>query len=178
MSNTNTAKKTSAIAVVEVQTALQVTAERFLETSLVSFEEAQALAVVVHEFNAQPVKVIELVRDFALTSVGINALYEVSRNHLMKGEEVSLVVMARAGEVFQEIHPEQAEPEDIASTLVDACRDVKMANAHLNLYAGMVISNIIRVGEDYGVSFAQALQIVLEAPIAGIDEDGEAVVYG
>ena len=177
MSNTNTAKKTSAIAVVEAQNALQVTAERFLETSLVSFEEAQALAMVVQEFNAQPVKVIELVRDYALTPVGVRSLYE-ARGNLMKGEEVSLVVMARAGEVFQELHADTAEPEDIASAMAEAFHQVQLENAHLRLYAGMVIGQIIAVGEEHGVSFAQACEIVLEAPIAGIDEDGEAVVYG
>ena len=175
MSNTQTTN--TSVAVMEAQTALQVTAERFLETSLVSFEEAQALASVVVEFNAQPVKVVELVRDYALSPIGVRALYE-ARGNLMKGEEVSLVVMARAGQIFDELNAEQTDADDIASAMAEAFHRVQHANAHLNLYPGMVISDIIRAGEEHGVSFAQALQIVLDYPIAGIDEDGEVVVYG
>lgn len=169
---------TGAIAVsAEVSETHRALVAQITAANLVPVGDIQVLVSVVETHNAQLHRMLEIIEEFDLSARDVATLYETRDAFGSKDDaRPSLAALARTGAAFSEFT--SGDPDDLATDLIEACRQVQRRWPTKTLYPDMILSNLIAVGAEDGMSFAQACDFLINAPTVGIDEDGEVEFYG
>lgn len=137
-------------------------------TGLVPAADVPIILAVVENHNAKPTRIFELIEEFDLSARQVAVLYEV-RDNFGDEERPSLAALARLGEAFEELR--DGDPDDIATTVIDACQRLQNRWIRRKLYLDQIIERIVLNHDVRQMTFDEAVEL-LEDPGTILNADG------
>lgn len=166
-------RNTTAVTTTPATTKENALMVRIEESGLIPKKDTPIIVAMVNDHKASLPRIFDIIDEFGLTAYQVAVLYEVRDSF---GEtRPSLAALARLGQAFEEL--QNGDPDDIATTIIEACRRLQSRWFNTSLYHDQIIDRITAAVEDDNVmyTFDETVDL-LEDEETILSADGRIIV--